>query len=331
MAGHIRPFKQIQRALSKRDIDAALELIWSADDLQQTDKKGKKSVADLLTAHRDFTAIMTRLLVEKGVDADVNLGDAFAPMSLLRYCVLTENTELARVALEQGARVDRVFGSGYTLVHDAATKNNAELIELLRSFGADIDRASADDHDAASTPLHVAASRGNIDAARALLEQGADVNTPNHRGQTTLHIGAREKSPELVDLALAHNVDLDFRSRSGRTALHEAANKRAPSITAYLLASGASVDIADHDGWTALHVACARGEVDCVRALITGGAALDACTTQDVRLRSVEVQAGSTPLEVARAMSQRKIEEIIETEDTTVTLDELIARAFSST
>ena len=40
----MRPYKQAKKALSRRDLDAFLELIWSEDELYQADKKGRHRI-----------------------------------------------------------------------------------------------------------------------------------------------------------------------------------------------------------------------------------------------------------------------------------------------
>ena len=65
-----------------------------------------------------------------------------------------------------------------------------------------------------------AASRGDLAAARLLLDRGADVNAVDHRGYTPLILAAQHDrdSPELVRLLLARGADVRAQAE-GHTAV----------------------------------------------------------------------------------------------------------------
>jgi ankyrin repeat protein len=73
-----------------------------------------------------------------------------------------------------------------------------------------------------STPLHCACWKGNLDAARVLLDAGADVNAVNandHWGTTPLHAAAHANQREIAALLLERGADRDARDGNGRTPL----------------------------------------------------------------------------------------------------------------
>jgi len=63
-----------------------------------------------------------------------------------------------------------------TALHDAAMYSGKEIMNLLISYGADVN--ARDEHQ--STPLHQAAMLNNIEAAKALVEHGADIFAKNY-------------------------------------------------------------------------------------------------------------------------------------------------------
>ncbi|MFN2577558.1 MAG: ankyrin repeat domain-containing protein [Pyrinomonadaceae bacterium] len=63
----------------------------------------------------------------------------------------------------------------------AATDGNLHRMQLLRLAGV-----SVNSRDGSYPPLFLAASEGRLNAVRYLLDQGADVNTLDHAGNTAL-------------------------------------------------------------------------------------------------------------------------------------------------
>ena len=68
---------------------------------------------------------------------------------------------------------------GFAALHFAAREGHRSTVALLADRGAEIDQPTAGDH---STPLLVAVVNGNYDAARDLLERGADPNLTSDDG-----------------------------------------------------------------------------------------------------------------------------------------------------
>ena len=52
------------------------------------------------------------------------------------------------------------------------------------------------------TPLHLAISQGFAESASLLLENGADPNAKNGRGEMPLHLACQGKCPSLISLLL---------------------------------------------------------------------------------------------------------------------------------
>lgn len=109
------------------------------------------------------------------------------------------------------------------------------------------------------------------DAARALVDAGADVNSAGLGGLTPLMLSVTQ--PDLVKLLLSKGADPNavaaFRAY---TPLLRAAEVGNLEVTRLLLAAGAKVDHANTTGETALHVAAEGNRADVVVALVEGGA-----------------------------------------------------------
>src|SRR5579859_4542752 len=101
-----------------------------------------------------------------------------------------------------------------------------DLFRLIRAGDVKGLRRAAENPNLVSslgeTPLHYAATFGNPDAVRVLLERGADPNARNRAGATPLIYGAYnfEKSRLLVE----KGADVNARAQNGTTPLMIAAS-----------------------------------------------------------------------------------------------------------
>src|SRR5262249_20773072 len=107
------------------------------------------------------------------------------------------------------------------------------VAEILICRGADVNRpAGVGDQ----TPLHMAARRGNIAIAQALLDAGAALEARDTKGAPPLRRAVNCGHPEFVSLLLAHGADVNTRDRQGRTPMQAA---RRPEMVALLREHGA--------------------------------------------------------------------------------------------
>jgi ankyrin repeat protein len=187
------------------------------------------------------------------------------------------------------------------------------VIRLLLDAGADA-RSRVGDGE---TVLMAAARTGRADAARALLDGGADVNArePWH-GETAVMWAAGENHGAMVRLLASRGVELDARStipefpkvkvdlatmvttalpRGGLTALMIAARQGALDGAQALVDVRAPLNTTDPDGTTALNIAIINAHFDVAALLIEAGADLNAADT-----------AGMTPLYAAVDMKHQE-------------------------
>lgn len=144
------------------------------------------------------------LLLQNGAHVDAR--DNGIP-ALVR--AVTENQlDIARVLLEKGADVHRrVEGPNsdwyWGAIHYAAEKRDADFINLLAKYGADVNCRLNPTSTRVETPLHIAAKIGNYDAVVALVILGADVNANSapSKGHSVNHW--RESTPLAY---AAHNL-----------------------------------------------------------------------------------------------------------------------------
>ncbi|XP_066542800.1 BRCA1-associated RING domain protein 1 isoform X2 [Hoplias malabaricus] len=91
---------------------------------------------------------------------------------------------------------------GETPLHLAAIKGDAEATKELLAQGAD---PNLKDH-AGWTPLHEACNLGHLDVVEVLLQQGALLNTPGYENDSPLHDAVRNGHVAVARLLLEHGA-----------------------------------------------------------------------------------------------------------------------------
>jgi serine/threonine-protein phosphatase 6 regulatory ankyrin repeat subunit A len=165
--------------------------------------------------------------------------------------------EIAKLLLTNGADVNHKLGGGLTALHKAAGPGSSELVELLISYGANVNaepeylgndisiwhlenRTPLDQaikSNSSNTALlrkhggktyeelhvlHVAIKKGDTKAVKQHLSVGADVNDKTAEGTTPLHLVAIAGYKEIVELLIANGADVNVKRDDGNTPLDNA-------------------------------------------------------------------------------------------------------------
>jgi ankyrin repeat protein len=105
-------------------------------------------------------------------------------------------------------------------IHTAVVSGNIEALKQHIAAGTNINEK---DPFGGSSPLISAAVFGKPDAAKILIDAGADVNFQNNDGSTALHTAAIFCRPEIVKMLLAKNADKTIKNKYGATAYESVA------------------------------------------------------------------------------------------------------------
>ncbi len=111
----------------------------------------------------------------------------------LMMAVLKGHNALAAALLDKDADVNK---TGWTPLHYAATSGNIELTRLLLEKHAYIDAESPN----GSTPLMMAAQYGTLSAVKLLLEEGADPLLKNQLGLSAIDFAQRAQRQENANM-----------------------------------------------------------------------------------------------------------------------------------
>ena len=123
------------------------------------------------------------------------------------------------------------------------------------------------------SPLMLAALRGDLPLARALIARDADVNKA---GWTPLHYAASGGQVAMITLLLDHHAYIDAESPNGSTPLMMAAGYGSAEATRALLEAGADVSLKNAKGLSALDFAREYGRATSATVLVAAQAAVPA-------------------------------------------------------
>lgn len=162
----------LHNAVYEKDTEKIKKLI--IDENHDVDTLDDKEVTPLLFSIYLLSLEPMNTLIDH--DANVNIL-SFDGWHILHLLALNDNTddalEMAKSLLEKSKtriNINARLSDLSTPLHIAASKGNKEMCELLLSHKALIDAQDIND----MTPLHVAVSNGNVEIIELLLSSGAN-------------------------------------------------------------------------------------------------------------------------------------------------------------
>jgi len=142
------------------------------------------------------------------------------------------------------------------LLNNAVKKNEVQTVQSLIGQGADVN--AKNEHG--WPPLALAASDGNVEVVRLLIQAGAAVDaTEGENGGTALFWAAFDGHPEVVKVLLDDKADPNSKSNNGTSPLMATTLEHYPKtatqesyvqVAELLLAGGANVNESDKAGMT---------------------------------------------------------------------------------
>jgi len=166
---------------------------------------------------------------------------------------------------------------GQTELHRAAMANKVDRIYALLQEGADV---NAIDNNC-FTPLHAAASLGNLRSCLVLLQEtDVDVEKVTADLSTVLHFvsafcghdGSAKQVLKMLDILKSKGADLHAVNQEGDTCLHASVRARSYLCAHWLVQQNANVNCANRHGYTPLHIAIMNNDLETAAFLLSKGA-----------------------------------------------------------
>lgn len=319
-------------ALLARGVDAVPALQAMLD--QGVSPAGSGGLARLLAAcvqHDQASRGLEQLaleLLERGADPFAPSPAGDPPLALaVRLGWLRLQQALLGLGVDREARDSH----GMTALHLATALGREAALKLLVRNGASPEARAAD----GQTPLGVAlasgrrdladwldwrvwslprrtlrasdlpaaATAGDVDAVRRLIDLGFAVDAVDAQGCTALLRAAGGGHLAVVHLLLARQADPQHASASGATPLSAAVSMRQMDIVSALLDAGAHLEHRLPGGVTVLMLACALGLPDIAARLLSANADVHACDAQQLAPLHCAALYGFAARDLSRLMA----------------------------
>jgi hypothetical protein len=207
-------------------------------------------------------------------------GGATSPLYYAALCGFQDLVE--NLVSKYPQHVNASGGYYLTPLVAALAGKHFQTAKILRHSGADPNVQFL----ARNTVLHAAASYGDVEMARVLLNLEADVNIQNEYGCTPLNyvLGSdslassvevsnyQESLANVARLLLDHGADINTRDNNGEIPLHIAVSNRYIELVRVLLEYGADVGAEDMEGRTPFSLAKERQSDEIMKLLVEHGA-----------------------------------------------------------
>lgn len=169
---------------------------------------------------------------------------------------------IAAVTFDQPETVEKLLARGF----DPNTPNEKGMTGILLALQSESPKVAmvlakhpktdvnAQNH-LGETPLMLAAIQNQLELARVLISQQADVNKP---GWAPLHYAATRGHRDMMRLLLENDAYIDSESSNGTTPLMMAAYSTSPLAVKLLLEEGADPTLVNHGNASALDIALSK-------------------------------------------------------------------------
>jgi ankyrin repeat protein len=230
-------------------------------DLKAEDSEGRTL---LHLASEGGDGEICKYLLEHGGDPNVKTSLGATP---ILYAAGAKDPSACRVLIEAGADIN-VRGKFYkdyrsfdTPIDCSLWANQTECFKMLAAAGAAYDCQKA---------LHFAASRGDIELCKKMVEEGADINQRDN--QSLLQIAVFYGHLDICLWLFDNGADLKQQSQGGDSLLHFAARGGHTDICSWLLDNKLELEARNNKGKTPFFVAVIGNRLETCRFLLEQGA-----------------------------------------------------------
>ena len=192
------------------------------------------------------------------------------------HTIVLGRPDLAAVLINKGANFETVRINGASLFDFALQQNKKEYFEMLQRLASD--RRDLHFPNSAVLPLFISAYRKDahlLAGAQLLIKQGANVDAQTRAGDTPLILaGWGTDNIDLVKLLVSNQADVNLPNHNGDTPAMDAAYLGKVEILQHLIKNGADVTLRNRRGKTALQLAEEQNHEHVIELLRNGESGL---------------------------------------------------------
>jgi ankyrin repeat protein len=168
-----------------------------------------------------------------------SLVEADPSLAIFAASILGDTGKVDELLTANRSLVSALSSDGWTPLHLAAFFGKDDAARLLLNKGAQADARSTNAMQ--NTPLHAAAAGKHTAVVKLLIERGASVNARQHGGWTPLHAAAQNGDVEMARALVDAGADVQSRAENNQSPLDLALTKAQQAMVDYLEANGASL------------------------------------------------------------------------------------------
>ena len=170
-------------------------------------KSRSRNVEKLANLVDDIKSFLKEYKSKNHYDFDINCLDS--KNNVLQICASLGYKHLAEFLVDKGADVNFKNGHSDSVLHYAACSNRTEMVKFLIGKKADINILNQKEPQ--ETPIYFTAVYDSLEAAKLLIEYGAEINGKYSNGYTVLHRAIWNNAIKLAKLLVDNNADLTIK------------------------------------------------------------------------------------------------------------------------
>jgi ankyrin repeat protein len=210
---------ELIHAIQQGDAARAAQILDSDPSLLSA--RAANGVSAILLAVYYQHPEIARLFVERG-----------AALTFAEACAVGDEARALELLSRDPALLEQRSDDGFPPLGYAIFFRHPPLARTLIERGADVSAVAENAQRIA--PVHAAASVGDVETMRLLLDRGADPNARQHGGFTPIHAAAGNGDVAMAELLLQRGADRAARTDDGKDAAALAAERGRAEFVAWL-------------------------------------------------------------------------------------------------
>ena len=176
----------------------------------------------------------------------------------------SEDIEIAKFLLENGAVLEATNTNEDTPLHLATMSNNFGIVRLLIENGGDVEATNK----GGKTPLTLAIEMNYFEIFDLLVANKANIMSKNQDGNTPLHLVTMTNNFQMAHILIRNGADPNALNNDGSNPLHFAKNLTSRKVPMYLISKGANVYHKNHQGYTPLNLALKKKNLEIAKTFL---------------------------------------------------------------